>query len=62
MNLVSVLHRRDNTKNSKFCSELINVSVMTGKKPTKESRVEAYGTVLFKICRSIQIIYSNYFY
>ena len=31
MNFVSVLHRRDNTENKKFCSELINLSVKSGK-------------------------------
>ena len=56
MNLVSVLHGRKNIKNSRFCSELTNISVIPGKKPTKELRVKVSGTALFQTCRSIQNI------
>ena len=31
MNFVSVLHKRDNTENKKLCSELINLSVKSGR-------------------------------
>ena len=35
MNLVSVLHRRDNIEIRKFCTELINLSVMPGRSQQK---------------------------
>ena len=35
LNLVSVLHRRDNIEIRKFCTELINLSVMPGRSQQK---------------------------
>ena len=48
MNLVSVLHRRDNIDNRKICSELINVSKMSGRNQQKNRELTRAGTVLFK--------------
>ena len=40
MSLVSVLHRRENIENRKFCSELINVSVMPGRSEQKNCEMK----------------------
>ena len=40
VDLVSALHRRDNIKNRKFSSELINVSVMSGRTQQENSEVK----------------------
>ena len=46
MKLVSVLHRRDNIENRKFCSELLNVSV-------RPSRSQQKNRELKRVARSL---------